>query len=323
MLFRANVRRGFMPGVFFLLVLLSGCATQTRSLLREPPEDLPRRAELASAPFFPQEKYQCGPATLAMSLHAAGIPVGPDALVSQVYVPQREGSLQVEMLAAGRRNGALSVVIPGRLEALLAEVAGGTPVVVLQNLSIPLAPLWHYALVIGYDLDRAEVILRSGLDERLVLPMTTFEHTWERGGHWAMVTLPAGRLPRTTDETTTANALVAFEKTGEPAKARKAYAAARTKWPRNLTLLMGLGNTAYAMGDRDGAVDAFCEATRQHPDAAAAHNNLAVVLNELGRFDDARRSAEQAFALGGPWREAARETLETIEAARRDGNRAR
>jgi hypothetical protein len=169
-----------MPRLLFALVmlLLGGCATQTQQLMRQSAgANLPRRIELTTTPFFAQERYQCGPASLATALRASGIGITPDELVSQVYVPQREGSLQPEMLAAARRNGALAVTIPRRLDALLAEVAAGQPVIVLQNLSLPIAPLWHYAVVIGYDLDAGDIILRSGTTERLSMAMSTFEHT--------------------------------------------------------------------------------------------------------------------------------------------------
>ena len=75
------------------LVLLSGCATQTKALLSAHHADLPRQVELKTTPFIAQERYQCGPAALAMSLRAAGFAVDADALVPQVYLPQREGSL--------------------------------------------------------------------------------------------------------------------------------------------------------------------------------------------------------------------------------------
>ncbi|MDP3843157.1 MAG: PA2778 family cysteine peptidase [Oxalobacteraceae bacterium] len=309
-------RRCWLPGIFMLLILLSGCATQTRALLARTHPELPSQLELKATPFFPQELYQCGPAALAASLRAAGIPVEPETLVAQVYLPQREGSLQLEMLAAGRRNGALSLTIPARLDALLAELAGGNPVLVLQNLSLRWIPVWHYAVAIGYDLARGEIILRSGTTERLVLPMSTFEHTWARSGYWGMVTLAPGKLPATAEEATMLDALVAFEKNGNAADAHKAYAAAAQRWPGNLTLLLGLGNTAYGAGNRVAAADAFRRAGRQHPDSAPAFNNLAVVLSELGQLDDARAAAETALALGGPWRAAALATLESIQAAK-------
>ena len=101
-------RFSWLPGLALALGLLSGCAaTQTTALLSAPHADLPRQVELKATPFIAQERYQCGPAALAMSLRAAGFAIDADALVPQVYLPQREGSLQVEMLAAGRRNGAL------------------------------------------------------------------------------------------------------------------------------------------------------------------------------------------------------------------------
>jgi hypothetical protein len=311
-----------MPGVFFLLtLLLTGCATQTRMLMQQTPAGLPPRAELTATPFFAQERYQCGPATLAMSLNAAGIGISPEALVPQVYVPKREGSFQTEMLAAGRRNGAVSMTIPPRLDALLTEVAAGNPVVVLQNLSLPIAPLWHYALVIGYDLNQDEIILRSGTTERLTMPVSTFEHTWKRSDYWAMVTLPADRLPVTAEEGTAADALVAFEKSAAAAQARKAYEAALKRWPDNLVLQLGYGNTAYAAGDKQAAAEAFRRASEKHPDSAPALNNLATVLSELRQFDEAKEAAQKAVALGGQWREASAATLQAIEAAQRSAGR--
>jgi tetratricopeptide (TPR) repeat protein len=297
-----------------LALLLSGCATQTNALLHNPEPGIPRRAELASTPFFAQERYQCGPAALATVLGAAGLHVAPDALVSQVYVPQREGSLPQEMLAAARRNGALAMTIPPRLDALLTEVSAGNPVVVFQNLSLPIFPIWHYAVVIGYDLDAQEIILRSGTTERLTMPISTFEHTWARSDFWGMTATPYDRLPRTVQENAAVSALVAYEKAADPGRAYKAYEIGLQRWPSNLTLRMGSGNAAYAAGNRVAAEEAFRTASRDHPDSAAAFNNLASVLADLDRLDEAQSAAERAMALGGPWRDIAKSTLADIEA---------
>lgn len=309
-------RFSWLPGLALALGLLSGCAaTQTTALLSAPHTELPRQVELKATPFIAQERYQCGPAALAMSLRAAGFAIDADTLVPQVYLPEREGSLQVEMLAAGRRNGALSMTIPPRIDALVAELAAGNPVLVLQNLSLPIMPKWHYAVAIGYDLDHRDIILRSGTIDRLVMPMSTFEHTWARSGYWGMVTLPPGRLPATAEEAAVVDALVAFEKSSPPAAARQTYALAVRRWPDNLTLALGLGNTAYVAGDRLAAADAFQRASEKHPDSGAAFNNLAVALMELGRLPEARAAAERALALGGPWRDAALDTLASIQLA--------
>jgi tetratricopeptide (TPR) repeat protein len=270
---------------------------------------------LTHTPFIAQERYQCGPAALAMSLRSAGFAVSADALVPQVYLPQREGSLQVEMIAAGRRNGAFSVTIPPRMDALLAELAAGRPVLVLQNLSLPFVPKWHYAVAIGYDLARGDIILRSGTTERLVMRMSTFEHTWARSRYWGMMTLPPGALPATAGEAAVLDALLAYEKSNPPAAARQTYALALRRWPGNMALALGLGNSAYAAGDRAGAAQAYRQASVLHPDSGPAFNNLAVTLMELGRLQEARTAAEKALAIGGPWRAAALDTLASIERA--------
>lgn len=291
---------------------LSGCAVQTRQLRATPPADLPAQVELRDTPFFPDETYYCGPAALATVLETAGFPAQPEALARQVFLPDRKGSLQLEMLVGTRRNGAIATVIPEQLDAVMGEVAAGNPVVVLQNLGLSWAPSWHYAVVVGYDFNAAEFILRSGTIKRHRLAFRTFEHTWKRGGHWAFVALPPGRLAATAGEAATSRALVAFERSGSPAQAEKAYAAGLARWPDNLVLAMGLGNARYAGGDLAGAEQAFSAAAQRH-DAPAAYNNLAIVLLERGKIDAARDAAQRAVALASPDDEIGRETLRRIE----------
>lgn len=173
--------RGRLLAAAVALLLLAGCATQTRALLAAPRSG-PAQHELTATPFYAQERYQCGPAALAMLLGAAAIETTPDALVPEVYLPGREGSLQLELLAAGRRHGALAATIAPGMRSLLAELDAGHPVLVLQNLSLPIFPKWHYAVAIGYDLDQGQIILRSGTTERMAMPLSTFENTWARSG---------------------------------------------------------------------------------------------------------------------------------------------
>ncbi len=129
----------------------------------------------------------------------AGRESTPEALVPQVYLPARKGSLQAEMLATARRHRLVAYPLAPRLEDLLREIAAGNPVVVLQNLALDWAPQWHYAVAIGYDLDAREIVLRSGVTRRLAMTLDTFERTWARSGHWAMLALPARAPARDRD----------------------------------------------------------------------------------------------------------------------------
>lgn len=304
------------PGVFFLAVLLAlaGCATpQTERLLGTAPA-FPQPVELTEVPFFPQEAYQCGPAALATVLVWSGLAVTPEQLAPQVYLPERAGSLQFELLAAARRHGRVPYVLRPQLESLVTEVASGNPVIVLQNLSLAIHPKWHYAVAVGFDLTRAELVLRSGDRQRHVVPLALFERTWKRGGYWAFVTLPPDKLPQTAEETPYLQAVVALEKLGRYEEAAVAYGTALKRWPKSLGARLGLGNSLYARGDRRSAERAFRDAVRDHPQAAAAHNNLAQVLADAEHWEEAETHARRAVELGGPQRAAFGETLARIQA---------
>jgi ABC-type bacteriocin/lantibiotic exporter with double-glycine peptidase domain len=276
---------------------------------------LPARVELTSVPFYPQEEYQCGPAALATVLMHAGTATTPDALAPQVYLPGRDGSLQAEMLAAARRHGLVAYRLEPRLEDVLREAAAGTPVIVLQNLALPFAPLWHYAVIIGYDLPRDEIILRSGTTRRAVMTLSSFERTWARGNHWAMLALTPERLPATADEDHYVVSVAALERVA-PAAARRAYTTAIERWPGNLAARIGQGNAAYAMRDLPGAEAAYREATRRHPKAADAWNNLAQALLELQQRHEALAAAQRAVDIGGPRLAQYQATLRAIAASR-------
>lgn len=281
----------------FLCLLTACAATGVREATQN--TQLPRKAELTETPFFPQEQYQCGPAALATALNAVSIAVTPDQLTPEVYVPSRQGSLQIEMLAAARRHGAVSVQIPPQLEAVMQEIAAGNVVLVMQNLGLSWVPSWHYAVVVGYDADKELIWLRSGPYQRQEMSLSAFQRTWARSEHWAFVALPPGQLPASASEDEVAKALVAYEKNASAAARKTAYQAAVQKWPDHLVLLMGLGNAAYAAGDLALAAGSFKHVTEVHPQSAAAYNNLANVLLAQKQITQAEAMAKQGLALAG------------------------
>jgi hypothetical protein len=305
-----------LAGVFVLagLLALSGCANlwpQTAKLREALPPGLPERVELAEVPFFPQTEYQCGPAALATVLAAAGVKVTPEELVSQVYIPERKGSLQVEMLAAARRHGLVAYQLAPRLEDLLREVSAGTPVIVLQNLG--LREGWHYAVAVGYDYDLGEIVLRSGVTEREAMHFTVHELVWMRSGYWAMVAVPPGRMPVTAEEERWLAAIAALERTGDAAGARIAYNRFLERWPDNVNAAIGLANTHYALGALAEAERVLRAAAQRSPDSVIVLNNLAHTVSELGRPEEALPIIERAAAAGGPFAESVAKTRETIK----------
>lgn len=292
--------RAVAGGFLFLVVLaIAGCATPLQSE-RLSPAAFPDPVELTAVAFFPQDEYQCGPAALATVLGWAGIDIAPAALAPEVYLPARQGSLQLEMLAAARRHGTVPYVLRPVLDDLLAEVKAGHPVVVLQNLAFSWYPKWHYAVVVGFDLARDEMVLRSGLERRHVVPFAVFERTWRRGDYWAVVVMPPDRLPHTALETSYLQAVVGLERLQRWEDAARAYRAAAARWPESLGAQLGIGNSRYALKDIAGAERAYHAAAAAHPESGIAFNNLAQALADQGRWREAEDAVTRALTLGGP-----------------------
>jgi len=252
--------------------------------------------ELSATPFFPQEAYQCGPAALATILTASGAPVTPADLSPAVYLPGRRGSLQLELLAASRRHGRLPYEISDGLSGLLAELRSGRPVLVLQNLGWQRWPVWHYAVVVG-ALDAPDrFVLRSGPKERLVVSARSFLRSWQRGDSWALVVLRPGEMPARVDKRAYLKAAAALEAAGQPESARAAYRAALRQWPGDTVARLGLGNSAFALGEWGEAEAAYRRLLDDQPGQVIARNNLAQVLAEQGNFSAALAEIDRALA---------------------------
>lgn len=294
-----------------VLAALAGCATGPRLA---PPASMgvAERAQLEDVPFHAQREYQCGPAALAMALNASGVDVSPDALVSHVFLPGRQGSVQPEMLAAARRHDRVSFALDGGFEGLLRELDAGNPVIVMQNLSLRLWPMWHYAVAIGYDLDSRRLYLHSGEEAHRSVSFRRFDATWARSDRWAMVALPPGELPAAIEPDQAMDAVLAFEQANTAPAALPAWRAMTQRWPRFAMGWFALGNAEHAAGNPDSAVTAFRQATEEDAGLAVAWLNLGLVLEELEEDDKAREALQEAASLPSPWRDKAEEALSRL-----------
>ena len=298
-----------------MIALLVSCANlpQSQSIANLAPKNFPVKKELTEVSFFPQEEYQCGPAALAMLFNSSGVAIRPESLVDEVYIPAKKGSLQIEMLSATRRHHLIAYELTPHLMDLLTEIAAGHPVLVLENYGFESSPIWHYSVVVGYDLEQNQIIKRSGLNKREVQSMSAFEYLWKGSKYWAMLSLPLSEIPATATEMSFVDAVLNLEKSGQIKSAHKAYETLLSRWPQNLIAQIGLGNTAYQLHDLKTAKQAFYNASLDHPKSAEAFNNLANVLSELGEVKEAKKAAETAVSIGGPFLEESLSTLKEIQ----------
>ncbi len=242
--------------------------------------DVPTRATVAGVPLIQQEAFYCGPTSIAMVMQWSGHDVTQDDIASLAFSPGAGGTYLADMIGSARRKGQLAVEI-NNFDALLSEIGAGHPVIVFQNLGLGIAPVWHYGVVTGYDLQRDEVYLNSGQLDQMVMPFALFERTWRRGDFWGLVVLPPDDLPVSVSETKVLQAAAALERVTQFKAAETLYETGAAEWPDNWLWQFGLGNARYAQGDLRGARQALRQARRIAPDIPEIRNNLAQVESEL------------------------------------------
>lgn len=284
-----------------LTVLLSACAGRAPIALDAATlSQLPDKVVLDNVPFHAQDAYQCGPASLAMMLNHREIAATPDQLKDRVYLPERNGSLQVEMISAAREQDLLVYPLEKTLDAILGELNAGNPVLVMQNLAFDWYPQWHYAVVIGYDLAAEEMIVHSGLNSSQKEPFRVFLRTWHKADRWARVMLAPGQLPATAKPLNYLKAASDLEQTGRLQSALRSYERAAIEWPGQPTARLGLGNTRWALNDKHSALEEFQRLVNEFPDFQPGWNNLATALEDLGCPAQAATARKCSESVGKP-----------------------
>lgn len=268
-----------------LLLVISGCAGIPDSV-----RDLPDPGvivELTETPFFPQDRYQCGPAALATVLSADGIDITPEDLVEKVYLPARQGSLQVEMLATTRMSGRIPLPVDASLAAIVRELENDRPVIVLQNLGVSMFPRWHYAVVVGVDGANETVVLRSGIDERRETPFNVFLRTWARSDFWGFSVLRPGAPLAGIDRERYVVAVADLEDIGRFEDAALAWQSGLEQWPDDTVIQFGLGNTLLKLGRAAESEHVYRQLLAAKPELNVVRNNLAIALKDQSRFGEA------------------------------------
>ncbi len=188
--------------LFALTTLLSACVVRGPFIPANLAPGARASVELDGTPFFPQKKYQCGPAALASVLVASDVVTTPEALVPLVYHPGAQGQP-----AGGDAGGAAQVRAP--VVSAVAEPGfhprrdsnAGRPVLVLHNYGLPIfrggtTPSSSATTPRGTGSSCAPASNDATSGARA--------HSWWRGTtlhRWAMVVLRPGEIPVIADPT--------------------------------------------------------------------------------------------------------------------------
>jgi hypothetical protein len=111
------------------------------------------------------------------------------------------------------------------LRALLTQVAAGFPVLVRYTEGSLFWSEPRYAVVVGYDRFKNNLVLRSAEERRKLMKFSSFESTWRDAGSWAVLIQRPSQLPAEVDRQRWLTAADELSRTGQESEAAKAVKA--------------------------------------------------------------------------------------------------
>lgn len=254
------------------------------------------KTKISSITFIPQEKFQCGPASLGMMLSHLGEKRDEKIISSMVFTPDKKGSFQSDIISAVRREKLLPLPIKN-FKNLLLELNEGNPVLILQNLGLKWIPRWHYVVVVGYDLKKSQMVLHSGTKPYTRMGFFTFNKIWDRSDNWGLLVVRPGTVPLSTNEAELVSAVAHLETLSFFKEAKAGYESVLKKFPGSLVALIGLGNIFFHQKQFPQSAESLKVATTLHPQSAEAWHNLALALEANNQITEARKAARAAIDL--------------------------
>ena len=283
------------------------------------------RTPAASAtviPNVPMQKWDiksCGAGSLSSVLQHYGDPVTMDEW--QEKLPKtRGGVMSIDLVLAARERGFDANLVTGDRTLVEAELRDGRPVILmLQVIQYPGKSLdfFHYVVVDGYDPMKNLFRIQFGDGKARWAPMSRLEPAWVKTKHATILIRPGDPLAPAL------RAAVRLEEEGKHALAAHAYREILAKNPNATLAWTNLGNTENRLGRRAAAEEAFRKAIESDPESADALNNLAWMLYEDKRMDEALPLARKAVLIKAPDAWMRMDTLARILAARGQCDEAR
>lgn len=171
------------PSLFLLILLWLTSCVGVPNLEGPKPSRL-----IENVPFFPQEAYQCGPASLAGVLNYWEVNVSPEEIARQIYSPSAGGTLNLDMILYTEKKGMKAVHYKGSIEDIKKKIDAGYPMIVMVDLGFWVYQQNHFMVVVGYDEDG--IIANSGKEQHKLIPLMSFVRTWRRTNFWTLVINP-------------------------------------------------------------------------------------------------------------------------------------
>lgn len=279
------------------------------------PRSAPAGATAQVIPNVPMQKWgieSCGAGSLSTVLQHYGDPTSLkewDATLPKTH----GGVLSIDMLVAARKHGYDAQLVTGTPEVVESELAAGRPVILMLRVIDSVGKkydFFHYVVVDGLDRDKGLVRTQWGDQQGRWTTLAKLEKPWAGGGHAAILIHPRDEMAEQL------RAAVVLEEKGDYAAAAKSYRDLLSRHPDSALLWTNLGNADMQLGKRGEAEIDFRKALDADPADRDAMNNLAWLLFQQKRLDEAETFARQAASLHGPDSYLVLDTLARVLAAK-------
>jgi ABC-type bacteriocin/lantibiotic exporter with double-glycine peptidase domain len=168
--------------IFLALICLSSCAATPHL------NGVKSLRLIKNVPFFPQETYQCGPASLAGVLNHWGIPVTQEDIASGIYSRSAKGTLNIDMVLYAEKKGLKADSYEGSVKDLKDKIDSGLPLIVLVDYGFWVYQQNHFMVVVGYD--ENGIIANSGRERLKTISLNDFIKSWKRKKFWTLLITP-------------------------------------------------------------------------------------------------------------------------------------
>ena len=300
--------RRFLP---ILLVLpLTACLTaKPRSMVTSSDA-----VAIGGVPVRTWGDNTCGSGALSAVLNFYGDDITEAELNERFPKGKFGGVVSLDLLLETRRRGFDSQLVKGSESLLLETLERGAPaILMLRVVDLPgeERDLFHYVIVDGHDPEKDLFRFQFGDGKVRWTRLDKLEKSWEGAAHATLLVEPielAAGIRRA----------VQLEEKGNFEEARQAYERLLARDADSPLLWTNLGNVESRAGRRTEAEAAYRRAVELAPADRDALNNLAWLLFEDRRLEEALRFAERAVAAPGNDPHLALDTLGRIQTARGD-----
>jgi len=269
-------------------------------------------------PQMPMLKWgieSCGAGSLATVLQHYGDTTSMQQWDSTLP-KMRGGVMTIDMLLAARGKGFDAQLVTGTPDSIATELQNGRPVILmLQVVDSPghAYDFFHYIVADGIDTQRNLIRTQWGDKQARWVSLEKLEKPWSGGGHAAIVIRPLSADDQVRQALRSA---IVLEDDGKVAEAAAKYREILASHPDSSVAWTDLGNAEEKLGDKKAAEDAFRKALDADPASRDALNNLAWLLYQEKRLDEAESYARKALSQPGPDSYLVLDTLARVLAAK-------